>query len=120
MMDAAGYNPIQLPQFFEKLQAKQGTAGEPKGLSLWLASHPATGSRIQYVSEDIKFYPQHSYTTNTGNFARVKKLIATVPPPRMQPGKLILPKDNSTPRTNLPTGLKDYAANGFSLGYPSA
>ena len=32
MMAAAGYNPIQLPQFFEKLQAKQGTAGEPKGL----------------------------------------------------------------------------------------
>jgi len=119
MMAAAGYNPIQLPQFFEKLQAKQGTAGEPRGLSLWLASHPATGSRIQYVSEDIKFYPQHSYTTNSGNFARVKKLIATIPPPKMQPGKLILPKDNPTPRANLPTGLKDYSANGFSLGYPS-
>ena len=119
MMDAAGYNPIQLPQFFEKLQAKQGTAGEPKGLSLWLASHPATGSRIEYVSEDIKFYPQHSYTANTGNFARVKKLIAAVPPPKMQPGKLILPKDTPTPRTNLPSGLKDYSANGFSLGYPS-
>jgi beta-barrel assembly-enhancing protease len=119
MMAAAGYNPIQLPQFFEKLQAKQGTAGEPRGLSLWLASHPGTGSRIQYVSEDIKFYPQHSYTTNTGNFARVKKLMATIPPPKMQPGKLILPKENPTPRANLPSGLKDYSANGFSLGYPS-
>jgi beta-barrel assembly-enhancing protease len=119
MMAAAGYNPIQLPQFFEKLQAKQGTAGEPRGLSLWLASHPGTGSRIQYVSEDIKFYPQRSYTTNTGNFDRVKKLMATIPPPKMQPGKLILPKDNPTPRANLPAGLKDYSANGFSLGYPS-
>jgi beta-barrel assembly-enhancing protease len=120
MMAAAGYNPILLPKFFEKLQAKQGTAGEPRGLSLWLASHPATGSRIQYVSEDIKFYPQRSYTANTGDFARVKKLIATIPPPKMQPGKLILQKDNPTPRTNLPDGLKDYSANGFSLGYPSS
>jgi beta-barrel assembly-enhancing protease len=120
MMAAAGYNPIQLPQFFEKLQAKQGTAGEPRGLSLWLASHPATGSRIQYVSDDIKFYPRQNYSANTGNFARVKKLIATIPPPKMQPAKLIQPKDTPTPRTNLPSGLKDYSANGFSLGYPSA
>jgi len=120
MMSSAGYNPILLPQFFEKLQSKQGTAGEPKGLSLWMASHPATGSRIQYVSEDIKFYPNRTYAANTGNFARVKKAIATIPPPKMQPGKLILAKDQPTPRTNLPAGLTDYSANGFSLGYPSA
>lgn len=118
MMAAAGYDPIQLPQFFEKLQAKQGTAGEPRGLSLWLASHPATGSRIQYVSDDIKFYPKRSYSASTGNFARVKKVMATIPPPKMQPGKLIAQKDNPTPRTNLPGGLKDYSANGFSIGYP--
>ncbi len=120
MMSAAGYDPIQLPQFFEKLQAQQGTASEPRGLSLWLASHPATGSRIQYVSDDIKFYPTRTYATNTGNFARVKKLIGTIPPPKMQPGKLIAAKDTPTPRTNLPGGLKDYSANGFSIGYPSA
>jgi predicted Zn-dependent protease len=52
MMAAAGYNPIQLPQFFEKLEKTQGTAAEPKGLALWMPSHPATGSRIQYVSDD--------------------------------------------------------------------
>ena len=120
MMAAAGYDPIQLPQFFEKLQAKQGTAGEPRGLSLWLASHPATGSRIQYVADDIKFYPKRSYTANTGNFARVKKIMATIPPPKMMPAKLIQPKDNATPRANLPAGLKDYPANGFSIGFPSA
>ena len=120
MMSEAGYDPIQLPQFFEKLQSKQGTAGEPKGLSLWMASHPATGSRIQYVSEDIQFYPKRNYMSNTGSFARVKKLMATIPPPKMQPGKLIAPKDNPTPRASLPVGLKDYSANGFSIGYPSA
>jgi beta-barrel assembly-enhancing protease len=120
MMSEAGYDPILLPKFFEKLQAKQGTAGEPRGLSLWLASHPATGSRIQYVSEDIKFYPKRSYMAGTGNFARVKKAIATIPAPKMQPGKLIAVKDTPTPRTNLPTGLTDYSANGFSIGYPTA
>src|SRR5262249_18474083 len=55
MMAATGYDPIQLPRFFEKLEAKLGTAAEPKGLALWVSSHPATGSRVKYVSEDIQF-----------------------------------------------------------------
>jgi len=120
MMSGAGYDPIQLPQFFQKLEATQGTASEPKGLALWMASHPATGSRIQYVSDDIKFYPQRQYMSSTGNFPRIKKLITTIPPPKPLPGKLIQPKQGATERTNLPTGLKDYPANGFSIGYPSA
>ncbi len=120
MMAAAGYDPIQLPQFFEKLEATQGTAAEPKGLALWMADHPATGSRIKYVSDDIQFYPKRDYTTNTGNFAQVKKLLATIPPPKPQPGALIQPKQGATARTGLPAGFKDYPANGFSIAYPEA
>jgi beta-barrel assembly-enhancing protease len=120
MMSSAGYDPIQLPQFFEKLVKTQGTAAEPKGLALWMASHPATGSRIQYVSDDIKFYPQRSYKANTRDFAKIKKIIATVPPPKPQPGKLIQAKQGATGRMNLPAGMKDYPANGFSIGFPNA
>ncbi|MDE3202445.1 MAG: M48 family metalloprotease [Acidobacteriota bacterium] len=119
MMAAAGYDPIELPRFFEKLQAKQGTAGEPRGLGLWLASHPATGSRIQYVQQDIRFYPQHTYNASTGEFSHIKKLVAVLPPPIPQPGKLIQLADSPTPRANLPEGYKDYPANGFSIAYPS-
>ena len=120
MMASAGYDPIQLPQFFEKLTKSQGTAGEPKGLALWMASHPATGSRIQYVSDDIRFYPKRTYPSSTGSFARVKKLVGTIPPPKPQPGTLILAKQGAEGRTNLPTGFKDYPANGFSIAYPNA
>ena len=119
MMAAAGYNPMQLPQFFEKLEKTQGTAAEPRGLALWMASHPATGSRVKYVSDDIQFYPQHDYKANTGDFARVKKLIGTIPPPKPQPGKLIQAKQGASGRTNLPAGYKDYPANGFSIAYPA-
>ncbi|HEV2200346.1 MAG TPA: M48 family metallopeptidase [Bryobacteraceae bacterium] len=120
MMSSAGYDPIQLPKFFEKLEATQGTAAEPKGLALWMASHPATGSRIKYVSDDIKFYPKRDYSSGTGTFPRVKQLIATIPPPKPQPGALILAKQGASPRSNLPSGMKDYPANGFAIGYPSA
>jgi Zn-dependent protease with chaperone function len=119
MMSSAGYDPIQLPMFFEKLTKTKGTAAEPKGLALWMSSHPATGSRVQYVSDDIKFYPKRDYKANTGQFARIKKLVAAVPPAKPQPGKLIQPKEQASGRTNLPAGMKDYPANGFSIGYPS-
>ncbi len=120
MMASAGYDPIQLPKFFEKLESSQGTTSEPRGLALWMSSHPGTGSRIQYVSDDIRFYPQRSYIAGTGNFSRIKQLMASIPPPKVQPGKLIQPKDNAQARSNIPAGYKDYPANGFSIAYPSA
>jgi hypothetical protein len=118
MMASTGYDPIQLPKFFETLEAKMGTASEPRGLSLWMSSHPATGSRIQYVSEDIQFYPKRSYSANTGSFPRVKQIVASLPPPKPKPGTLILAKKDAPGRSNLPGGFKDYQANGFAIAYP--
>jgi Zn-dependent protease with chaperone function len=118
MMASAGWDPMGLPTFFEKLQAKSGTGNEPKGLQLWLSSHPATGSRIQYVSDDIKFYPKRSYSASTGQFPRVKEVIAGMAPPKPKPAALLQAKQGTIPRTKLPEGMKDYQANGFSIGYP--
>lgn len=118
MMASAGYDPIQLPKFFETLEAKMGTAAEPRGLSLWMSSHPATGSRIEYVSQDIQFYPRRDYTAGTGSFPRVKHAVAALPPPKPKPGTLILAKKDAPSRSNLPPGFKDYQANGFAIAYP--
>ena len=120
MMAGSGWDPLGLPRFFEKLEAKLGTAAEPKGLSLWMSSHPATGSRIQYVSEDIKFYPRRDYTADTGNFGRVKQAAASLPPPKPKPAALVLAKKGANPRTNLPPEFKDYQAVGFAIGLPGA
>jgi Zn-dependent protease with chaperone function len=118
MMAAAGYNPIELPNFFEKLQAKMGSAGEPKGLALWMASHPANGSRIEYVSQDIQFYPKTAYSSSTGNFSRVKQVVAGIPPAKLKPAVLLQAAPGGSPRSGLPPGFKDYQAKGFSIAYP--
>jgi hypothetical protein len=120
MLASSGYDPIGLPTFFEKLQAKVGSASEPKGLALWMSSHPATGSRIQYVSQDMTFYPKREYTASTGNFPRVKQLVAGIAPPKPKPGFLILAKQGASPRANLPSEFKDYQANGFAIAYPAS
>jgi predicted Zn-dependent protease len=118
MMAATGYDPIELANFFEKLKAKLGTAAEPKGLSLWMASHPATGSRIEYVSQDIQFYPKKNYATSTGNFARVKQTVAGLPPAKLKPAALLQAAQDGTARSGIPQGFKDYRAKGFSIAYP--
>ena len=120
MMASIGYNPIQLPQFFQKLESKLGTAAEPKGLALWMSDHPATGNRIQYVEGDIQFYPKRDYTADTGKFAHVKELVAAIPPPKPKAGSLLSRKQGAQPRTNLPSEFKDYQANGFDIAYPSS
>jgi Zn-dependent protease with chaperone function len=120
MMAWAGYDPIGLPTFFEKLEAKMGSSAEPKGLALWMSSHPATGNRVQYVSQDIQFYPKRDYTSSTGSFPRVKQIVAGLPAPKPKPAALILAKQGATPRTNLPKDFKDYQANGFAIGYPGS
>ena len=83
-----------------------------------MSSHPATGSRIQYVSQDMTFYPKRGYTAATGNFPRVKQLVASLPAAKPKPRFLILAKQGANPRTGLPSEFKDYQANGFAIAYP--
>lgn len=118
MMAAAGYNPIALAQFFERLEKQSGAAQQPKGLQAWFSSHPSPGNRVQYVSEDIGFYPKAEYTASAGSsFPNVQKTVASLPPPKPKPGSMLQPMQAQA-RTNLPQGFKDLQTKGFAIGYP--
>ena len=78
MMAAAGYNPLELAHFFEKIQAEQGTSAAPKGLASFLSDHPNPGNRIQYIEDDIQFYPKRPYNASTGEFTRIKQICRSV------------------------------------------
>jgi len=119
MMAAAGYDPMELVNFFEKLEKQLGRAGEPKGLALWMSDHPATGNRVEYITEDIQFYPRRNYNAETGQFANVKRIATALPPPKPMPGAMLQAKEGAQPRGGLPAGLKDLQAVGFAIGYPT-
>ena len=119
MVASAGYNPIEVARFFEKLEAQAGKASAPKGLTSWLSSHPAPGRRVEYVSEDVTFYPKRDYSFNTGSFSRIQKLVDVLPPPKKKPAALMQPKQGAQPRPGLPAGFKDLQAEGFAIAYPS-
>ena len=81
IMAEAGYDPVAMAQFFEKLEAKGGKEGR---LTEFLSDHPNPGNRVKAVEEEIQQMPQRSYSTNTGQFSAVKQLVSTirVPPPK--------------------------------------
>ena len=117
MMASAGYNPLALAHFFEKIESQSGAAASPKGIQAFLSSHPSPGNRVQYVEDDIKFYPKRDYAASaSSNFAEVQREVAQLPPAKVKPAALLQPVQGS--RQNLPQGFKDFQAKGFAIGYP--
>ncbi|MCL4402417.1 MAG: M48 family metallopeptidase [Acidobacteria bacterium] len=76
IMAEAGYNPLAMAQFFEKLQARGGP-----GVPQFLSDHPSPGNRVKAVDAEIRTFPQRQYNTNTGLFPQMKALAAQLPPP---------------------------------------
>lgn len=79
IMADAGYNPVEMARFFEKLQAQGGGNG---ALSQFLSDHPNPGNRVKAVEQEIQYIPQRNYRDNiTGQFAEVRNYVAKLPPP---------------------------------------
>jgi len=80
-MAEAGYNPLAMAQFFQKLEAKGGAESR---LTQFLSDHPNPGNRVKAVQDEIRQMPQRSYTADRGQFPAIKQLVSTiaVPPPK--------------------------------------
>src|SRR6266567_7269801 len=71
IMNEAGYNPIEMAHFFEKLQAEGGSRAPQ-----FLSDHPNPGNRVTAVETEIRALPQHQYGAPVGDFERMKSLVA--------------------------------------------
>jgi beta-barrel assembly-enhancing protease len=74
----AGYNPLEMANFFEKLEKQSGPRSR---VAEWLSDHPNPGNRVAAVEDEIRQMPQRSLTADTGQFARIKDLVAHLPTP---------------------------------------
>ncbi len=75
IMSGAGYNPIEMARFFEKLEAEGGQRGPQ-----FLSDHPNPGNRVKAVEEEIRFFPRRTYDPeNSAEFTRMKALVAKLP-----------------------------------------
>ena len=77
LMARAGYNPIEMARFFEKLEA-QGGRGGPE----FFASHPNPGNRRKAIEEEIRTLQQRNYTDGESeDFRRIKAQLGSLPAP---------------------------------------
>lgn len=79
IMSSAGYNPIEMARFFEKLEAEGGSRGPE-----FLSSHPNPGNRVKAVQAEIQTLPRRQYTTDTGDLARIQSSVSKI---RVKPAR---------------------------------
>ena len=78
IMADAGYNPLEMARFFEKLQSK----GSEGGLANFLSDHPTPGNRVKAVEQEIQYLPQKPYQEDiTGQLNQIKTAVQHLPEP---------------------------------------
>lgn len=80
IMAQAGYNPIEMARFFEKLEAESGKGNNR--FKEMLLDHPSPANRVKNVEDEIRAMPQRTYNGESGGFERAKAIVKALPPPK--------------------------------------
>jgi beta-barrel assembly-enhancing protease len=75
IMANAGYNPVEMARFFQKLETKSSEGR----FAQFLSDHPTPGNRVQAVEQEIQYMPPKNYSTDSGQFQQVRNLVANMP-----------------------------------------
>jgi hypothetical protein len=117
IMAGAGYDPIAMATFFEKLAAEGGSGGPA-----FLSSHPNPGNRVENVRAEIQtFQTPAQYTAGTGEFPRMKQQTAQLPPPK-KPQQAVANAAASSDGAPAPPprgGFQRLQGRTFSVAYPN-
>ncbi len=113
IMAEAGYNPVEMARFFEKLE-REGGSRAPE----FLSDHPSPGNRVRAVEAEIRAMPDREYAeyriADAARFRHIKELIGQLPSPRRPAQAVAL----QTPPA--PSGAyRRLQAGAFTLDYPS-
>jgi predicted Zn-dependent protease len=84
LMAEAGYDPMEMAKFFEKLSAEDGSRAPQ-----FLSDHPNPGNRERAIEQEAARLPERTYGYQTGKFQQMKKALANIhePPPKPQPAQ---------------------------------
>ena len=121
LLHTAGYNPVELARFFEKLEAE---AGKGNALTQFFASHPNPGNRVKNIQADMQFYPRANYLPEapTADFLAAKAAAKALPAPpkRPQQGGPAPAAQNGGPGPDTvpPAGYKVQRSPLYAMAYP--
>jgi predicted Zn-dependent protease len=88
LMAEAGYNPIEMARFFEKLNAQGG------GRTIqFFSDHPNPDNRERAIEQEVQRLPQQDYRFQTGQFDQMKKVAARIREPKPKQASPAQPQD---------------------------
>jgi predicted Zn-dependent protease len=76
LMAEAGYDPVQMARFFQKLNSEGGS----RPLQ-FLSDHPNPDNRERAIEQEVSRMPQQRYGYQSGEFQKMKKAVATIKEP---------------------------------------
>jgi beta-barrel assembly-enhancing protease len=113
IMADAGYNPIEMARFFEKLQ-QEGGSRAPQ----FLSSHPDPGNRVRAVEAEVRTLPQRQYNAGSPDFGRVKQQVAGLP--RTQGTRARLePQPQGAPSLGTSSDFATFNGGRFAIAHPA-
>ena len=115
IMADAGYNPLELGRFFEKLEAKNG---RESSLEEFLSDHPNPGNRVEAIDDEIRQLPRRNYVDDeTGQFQHIKDVVRRLPG-ATAPGAAARGPAPAAPTDRPGSRLRSYSGRSYSFQYP--
>ena len=112
IMAEAGYDPVEMARFFEKLEAEGGSRAPT-----FLSSHPSPGNRVKNVQAELAALPAKQYNAGTAAFPQMKQIVAQLPPPRssqQQAANANQPAPSGAP----PAAFEPLQTDRYAIAYP--
>jgi beta-barrel assembly-enhancing protease len=114
----AGYNPIEMARFFQKLEAEGGARGPQ-----FFSDHPNPGNRMKAIQDEIRYLPQRNFNADTGQLSRMKAIVARLPAPKKKPQQAAAKQTGPSATLSIPNSrpsgrMQQYRGQDFSISYP--
>jgi beta-barrel assembly-enhancing protease len=76
LMADAGYDPVQMANFFQLLE----TRGSEGLVAQFLSDHPTPGNRVRAVQQEVQAMPRRNYTTDSPQFQNIRAIVQGISP----------------------------------------
>ena len=77
VMADAGYNPVEMGRFFQKLETRSSEGV----LAQFLSDHPTPGNRVEAVQQEVQQLPAKQYRTDSPEFQRIRNIVRGIKVP---------------------------------------
>jgi predicted Zn-dependent protease len=76
VMADAGYDPVQMANFFRLLE----TNNSEGRVAQFLSDHPTPGNRVQAVQQEVQSMPPRNYMTDSPQFQNIRAIVQKISP----------------------------------------